>query len=64
MKPAIIKWVQKVPAEYQKGDPRKNATKLKEGRPNTSARKYKEIDTQTTGTTGGGKKYKGNKKWH
>ena len=31
MKPAIIKWVQKVPAEYQKGDPRKKCNKT-EGR--------------------------------
>ena len=35
---------------------------MKEFIPTISAIKYKEMVTQTTGTTGGGSKYKGNHK--
>ena len=44
------------------GPQKTNAIRLKEGRPTTSANKYQETETRTTGTTGGGKKQKGNRK--
>ena len=61
MKLAISIWFQKGPTEDQKGEPpQKNTTTLNEVRPTTSARKYKYMETRTTGTTGGGRKCKGN----
>ena len=60
MKPEIKKWVQKRPSESQKGTPPKKTKTLKEGVHPTSTRKYEGMETRTTGTTGGGRKQKGN----
>ena len=46
----------------KRGSQKINGIDLKEGRPTTSAEKYKWMETRTTGTSGGDNKYSGNQK--